>query len=191
MTMQKHAVVAGMLIGLGVIINTQAANPVLGAALFSFGLLTIILLQLPLYTGQIGFIQQKKITDLIQILLFNFFGIAFVIGLKTLINPDFQMTLWNNAILKFQKGNLNMLIDGFFCGMLIHFAVKCKDKLLTIMAIMIFILTGAQHCIADFPYLCIHWSTTHLIKFLIVVMGNSLGAIFLENMLKIQGENKK
>lgn len=39
---KKGAIVAGFLIGLGVVINTQAANPVLGAVLFSFGLLTII-----------------------------------------------------------------------------------------------------------------------------------------------------
>ena len=41
----KH-LIGGILIGLGVIINTLAANPVLGAFLFSFGLLTIIDLQI-------------------------------------------------------------------------------------------------------------------------------------------------
>jgi len=53
--MTKHAEVAGFLIGLGVIINTLAANSILGAFLFSFGLLTIIELKLPLFTGQVGF----------------------------------------------------------------------------------------------------------------------------------------
>ena len=66
--MINNAVVAGFLIGLGVIINTLAANPVLGAILFSFGLLTIIQLQIPLYTGQIGFIKEKKKIDLFLIL---------------------------------------------------------------------------------------------------------------------------
>ena len=42
MILERKAVVAGFLIGLGVIINTLAANPILGAILFSFGLLTII-----------------------------------------------------------------------------------------------------------------------------------------------------
>ena len=64
--LEGNAVIAGFLIGLGVIINTQAENPVLGAFLFSFGLLTIIHMQLPLYTGQIGFITEKKISDLFQ-----------------------------------------------------------------------------------------------------------------------------
>lgn len=56
MTLERKSIVAGFLIGLGVIINTLAASPVLGSCLFSFGLLTIIDLQLPLFTGQIGFI---------------------------------------------------------------------------------------------------------------------------------------
>jgi len=42
MILEKNAVVAGFLIGLGVVINTLAENPILGAFLFSFGLLTII-----------------------------------------------------------------------------------------------------------------------------------------------------
>ena len=56
MTLERKSIVAGFLIGLGVIINTLASSPVLGSFLFSFGLLTIIDLQLPLFTGQIGFI---------------------------------------------------------------------------------------------------------------------------------------
>ena len=37
----QEAIVAGFLIGLGVIINTISTNPVVGAVLFSFGLLSI------------------------------------------------------------------------------------------------------------------------------------------------------
>jgi formate/nitrite transporter FocA (FNT family) len=50
------SIIAGFLIGIGVIINTIATIPFLGALLFSFGLLVIIQLQLPLYTGKIGFL---------------------------------------------------------------------------------------------------------------------------------------
>ena len=57
MNLKCNAIIAGFLIGLGVIINTLTVNPILGAFLFSFGLLTIINLQIPLFTGQIGFIK--------------------------------------------------------------------------------------------------------------------------------------
>lgn len=52
----KKSILAGILIGLGVIINLQSENPIIGALLFSFGLLTIIRMQLNLYTGKIGFL---------------------------------------------------------------------------------------------------------------------------------------
>ena len=67
-----NSIIAGLLIGLGVIINTQTQPPILGAFLFSFGLLTIIHLKLPLYTGKVGFLQD----NLFLILLFNLIGIA-------------------------------------------------------------------------------------------------------------------
>jgi len=184
---KRNAVIAGFLIGLGVIINTLAANPVLGAFLFSFGLLTIIDLQLPLFTGQIGFIREKKKMDLLDILSFNIIGIILCILLFICKDPAFLDTLSQKAIIKFDKNFLQMFIDGFFCGTLIHFAVKCKKQLITSMAVMIFILIGAEHCIADVPYWMTNPSLTNSLKFLLVIMGNSCGAIFIENILKKKG----
>ena len=155
-----------------------------GAILFSFGLITIIDLGLPLYTGQIGFIKEKKKSDLIKIIIFNFIGIVFIIIMKTLTDPNFVNIISKKAILKFDKNILRMFVDGFICGTLIHFAVKCKKPLITSMAVVLFILTGSEHCIADFPYLLYNPSLLNLLRFFMVIMGNSLGAIFLENMLK-------
>ena len=183
---KRNAAVAGFLIGLGVIINTQAENPVLGAFLFSFGLLTIIHMQLPLYTGQIGFITEKKISDLFQILIFNFIGIIFAISLKA-PNKTFLLTLQSKANIKFDKTLFQMFTDAFLCGTLIHFAVKIKSIPVTFLAIAIFILIGAEHCIADFPYLIAAFSFENCLKFFMIVIGNSIGAIFLENILKKEG----
>ena len=187
MTLKCKSIIAGFLIGLGVIINTLAANPVLGAFLFSFGLLTIIDLQIPLYTGQIGFIKQKNKKDLFNILIFNIIGILFCVGLFIFKDSNFANIITEKAILKFDKTYLQIFIDGFLCGTLIHFAVKCKKQLMTSMAVVIFILIGAEHCIADAPYLMMNFTLTNLLKFLLVIMGNSLGAIFIENMLKKKG----
>lgn len=184
MMLEKKAIIAGFLIGLGVIINTLTANPVIGAFLFSFGLLTIINLQLPLFTGQIGFIKEKKKRDLFSILFFNISGILLCILLFIYKDSTFLNTLSQKAIIKFNKNFLQIFIDSFFCGILIHFAVKCQKQLITSMAIMIFILIGAEHCIADAPYLMVNLSLVNSLKFLLVIMGNSLGAILLENMLK-------
>lgn len=181
---KRNAVIAGFLIGLGIIINTLAANPILGAFLFSFGLLTIIDLQIPLYTGQIGFIKQKNKKDLFNILIFNIIGILSCVGLFVFKDSNFANIITEKSILKFDKSFLQIFIDGFFCGTLIHFAVKCKKQLMTSMAVMIFILMGAEHCIADVPYLMMNFNLINLLKFLFVIMGNSLGAILIENILK-------
>lgn len=181
--LKRKSIVAGFLIGLGVVINTLAANPVLGAFLFSFGLLTIIDLQLPLYTGQIGFISQRKKIDLFNILYYNFFGILICIAIFTLCDPAFNTIFHEKALLKFNKTFLQMFANGFICGTLIHFAVKSKKQLITSMAVMIFILIGAEHCIADFPYYIANINFINTIKMLLVILGNSFGAIFIEKLL--------
>lgn len=171
-----NSMIAGLLIGLGVIINTQTTPPILGAFLFSFGLLTIIQLKLPLYTGKVGFLQD----NLALILLFNLLGIGITFAAYCISNPSFYESLAAIAAVKFSKGYLQMLFGGIFCGMLIHFAVKCKVSYLTSMAVIIFILIGAEHCIADFPYLLTVLSIDNVIKFILVILGNSIGAVLIE-----------
>lgn len=183
----KKSTLAGILIGLGVIINLQSSVPALGALLFSFGLLTIINMQLNLFTGKIGFYsnptsEQKK--TLITILLFNCIAIAATVGFYALGNPDFVNIISAAGATKFTKSALTLFVNANFCGMLIHFAVKNKVTILTIFAIMIFILIGAEHCIADFPYLLFNLSLINIFKFMAIVLGNSLGAILIEELSK-------
>ena len=107
--------------------------------------------------------------------------------MKSLTDPNFVNIISKKALLKFDKNILRMFVDGFICGTLIHFAVKCKKPLLTSMAVVLFILSGSEHCIADLPYLLYTPSSLNLLRFFMVIMGNSLGAIFLEYMLKKKG----
>lgn len=179
----KKSILAGILIGLGVIINLQSEMPVIGALLFSFGLLTIINMQLNLYTGKIGFFTQTHETIfLITVLIMNLIGIAATIGLYAAGNQNFVGIISAAAATKFSKSIFTLFINACFCGALIHFAVKNKVIILTIFAVMIFILIGAEHCIADFPYLLFNFSPINIIKFLSIILGNSLGAILIERL---------
>lgn len=186
----KKSILAGILIGLGVIINLQSEMPVIGALLFSFGLLTIINMQLNLYTGKIGFFKELNYSSfttmifLITVLIFNCIGIAATIGLYTLGNQSFIGIISAAAASKFTKTALTLFINACFCGALIHFAVKNKVTILTIFAVMIFILIGAEHCIADFPYLLFNLSPINVLKFAFIVLGNSIGAILIERLSK-------
>ena len=183
MTNTKKSILAGILIGLGVIINLQSEIPALGALLFSFGLLTIINMQLNLYTGKIGFITSiEESKSLINTLIFNLIGIELTIIIYGIGNQNFIDTILTAANIKFSKDILTLFINACFCGALIHFAVKNKTTILTIFAIMIFILIGAEHCVADFAYLMFVPSGIHTIKFIFIVLGNSLGAIIIERL---------
>ena len=183
----RKSFAAGILIGIGVIINLTMSIPALGALLFSFGLLTIIQMQLPLYTGKIGFFPTNDWVELSFILFANLYGISLVIALYGLAHPEFCDMITAAAQCKFDKSMLQMFIDGIFCGALIHFAVKNKISYITIMAIMIFILIGAEHCIADFPYLLFNCTTINIWKYLAVVIGNSIGALGIERLVKNNG----
>lgn len=190
MILFRRSIIAGLLIGLGVIINTLSGIPELGAMFFSFGLLTIIELGLPLFTGKIGFydLSKDKTKSLFIILIGNLLGILICIFVYNFCNPDFFDILMAKATIKFEKSFVEMAAGGLFCGALIHFAVRAKNHIITILAIMLFILMGAEHCIADFPYLMLTTEPLNWLKFLCIVMGNSLGAIFIENMLKQEGK---
>lgn len=181
----NKSLLAGILIGLGVIINTQTQVPIIGPMLFSFGLLTIINMQLNLYTGKIGFAQKlKDIPFLLTVLIFNLIGIAATVGLYALANSGFIPLISAAAATKFSKSIITLFINAIFCGMLIHFAVKNKIHLFTVFAIMIFILIGAEHCIANFPYLLFNFSFMNLLKFIFIIIGNSLGSILIEWLCK-------
>ena len=176
----RQAGAAGMLIGFGVIINTIMENPVIGALFFGFGLLTIVKLSIPLYTGRIGFYQDRT---LVGVLIGNLIGIAVTIFLYLCANPDFNVALEQTATIKFTKSYLQMFCCALLCGMFIHFAVKVKDSIVVIMAIAIFILIGAEHCIADFPFLLANPTLENFIKWCLVILGNSWGAMYIELML--------
>ena len=159
------SITAGILIGFGVIINTVSINPVVGATLFSFGLITIIAMGLPLYTGKIGYLRKED--ELWQILVSNLIGVICTISLYLIANPAFKGGLYDTSLIKFSKGYIQMLACAILCGMLIHFAVKSKSTIVAMMAVIVFISIGAEHCIADFPFLIANLSVANIIKFIL------------------------
>lgn len=179
----KKAVVSGILVGIGVVVNTLVVNnltpnPYVGAMLFSLALLVIIKNQLPLYTGKIGFVGSVPFQQLIVMLFANFFGIlCTVLSLSFIRKTDLLKPLQAIAAAKFSKSALALFILGFFCGVMMFVAVYSKDTVITVFCIMIFIFAGFEHCIADFPYLILDFSGVHLLKFLCIVIGNSIGSI--------------
>lgn len=191
----KSSILSGILIGIGVNINTFLSNKYVGAMLFSFALLSIIKLQLMLYTGQIGFLINKKfsIIEYIIMLIGNCLGVFvsmfFIIQTKSQSEVKQMIDIANT---KFSHTYLEVFICGLFCGVLMFIAVKCKDTVITTFCIMIFILSGFEHCIADFPFLILSkFSIEYLIKFVLIVMGNSVGSIISNILMRNEDKNNE
>ena len=84
------SILAGFLICLSALINLASGGGLIGAFLFSTGLLTILHFKLNLFTGKAGLFFDNKITDveLIKIWIGNFIGCAFCACLMAMSGWD-------------------------------------------------------------------------------------------------------
>jgi len=188
----KQSALSGILIGIGVVINTLSENKYIGAMLFSLALLTIIQNGLLLYTGKIGFIRQYKIITLLKILVFNLAGVLVPVFMAIVCKKDLYKLMLKAAETKFSNNFLQLFLLGALCGVLMLVAVYSKQQIITVFCIMVFILSGYEHCIADFPFFILNLNVVNAIKFICIVLGNSIGSIvtyelFADNAKKQTG----
>ena len=184
------SIFAGIMIGIGGCVFLHCDNRYIGAFLFSFGLLSILNLEGLLYTGRIGFFEFHKdgmgdqILQYTMILCGNMIG-ALLTGLLTL---NLSSTVFLD---KLNKSYLELFISSIFCGALMYLAVelykKKSNSLYVIMPIMIFILCGFDHCIANMYYFAINpvpaLQLRTLFFFIINIIGNSIGSIEIRYLL--------
>ena len=182
--MNKHlnSFLAGALIGIGNIALVSCENKVIGSLLFSLALLSIISLNLPLYTGRIGkVITNKKQENLIAILILNAFGSMATCGLYILMDSANLEKMKTVCDAKYGKSYLTLFVAGIMCNILIHIAVSSRRETVIILCIMCFILCGFEHSIADAGYLIFGGD---VLKWLVIVAGNTVGGILTEFLLR-------
>jgi formate/nitrite transporter FocA (FNT family) len=183
----RTSILSGTLVGIGVIVNVSAGNKYIGAMLFSLALLTIIQCTLQLYTGRIGYLidMRHSVPTYVRMLLLNFVGSCVVLLWFYNQNAEIQQNFIDIATTKFSHSYAQLFVCGFFCGILMFVAVNCKNTVVTIFCIMTFILSGYEHCIADFPFFIIGDITTErILKFLLIICGNSIGSIITNILFK-------
>ena len=182
----KQSILSGILVGLGVVLQNIVPNTYIGSMLFSIALLVIIECDLKLYTGKIGFFRIKEIKNLLIILIGNLVGVLIPICCS-LLKSGFYEKIIEVSNIKFSNGYFELFLYGLMCGVLMFVAVYCKKPIITVFCIMTFILSGYEHCIADFPYLFFNFNIEHLIKFLCIVLGNSIGSISINKLIESKG----
>lgn len=188
------SVAAGIMISIGATIYIKCPNKIVGAFMFSIGLIAIMLLGFKLYTGVVGYaFTKRQWLQIPNILLGNFIGAVY---LRAWITPEDVEPIVNA---KLQLPFLTVYSRAVLCGMLIFIAVEAFKKWsfhglpITALAVATFILTGAEHSIADMCYfLASNISASdipHAIGFIIdVIVGNAVGAITLGVLSKYKLE---
>lgn len=179
----SKSTLAGLLISLGATAFLTADNKIVGALLFSIGLTAVILLEANLYTGKIGYVNNKmKLIDAVVILILNLLA-ASICGL---IFYSTKNNICGNLWLdKLTKSWHEFLFDSIGCGICIYLSVELYKKtgsiFVIVLGVLVFILGGFEHCIADIFYLnaAMSFDLKSILYILIAIIGNSVGSLLI------------
>lgn len=177
------SILAGICISLGGVAFLKVGG-IVGAVLFSFGLITVVCYKMKLYTGVSGFVETRRDwIELPVIIIGNIVGCALVaLAIKTSL-PDLADTAHKIVESRMDKGFLNVLILAVFCGFImttvVNFA-RQKMWLPLLFGIPLFIMCGFVHSIADAFYYSLglgvtDWTWQALLVYLASIIGNFIG----------------
>ena len=186
----KKAVLAGLLVALGGTVYLTVDSKTLGSALFALGLLGVMVFSCSLYTGKVGYLSTAgDCLVLLKMCLFNFMGAAAVgIAMSFFIEPLADAVVAT----KLQASLPAVFIRSIFCGIMIYLAVELYKRteklLLVIMPIMIFILCGFEHCVANAFYFAAarYFDLYSLAFFAVSIIGNGVGSVIIHLMNKFE-----
>lgn len=187
------AILAGGMIAMGGVIYLSVENPVIGSCLFAVGLFTVVVFSLHLFTGKVGYLPLRNPRYLVELAITwagNFVGTFLVAKaiqqtrvLAKLNRVDAIVTA------KLEDTPLSIFILAIFCGMLMFIAVDTYKNaagstirtVAVFVCVMVFILAGFEHVIANMFYFSLANAWTGLTWKMIFFMtlGNSVGGMLI------------
>lgn len=191
------AVLAGMCVGFGGLVYLLVENRIVGAALFTIGLFFICTFGLHLFTGKVCYVFQNDrdyALNLPVIWLGNLCGTGLTAGIASLTRnaaaySEKAMTLCQT---KLDDSLLSLFFLGVLCNIFIYLAVEGYARnphelgkyLSLFFGVMVFILAGTEHCVADMFYFWIAgaWSGRAILCVLIISLGNAAGGIAFQTI---------
>ena len=187
-------VLGGSCIALGGVAFLSLESNVLGALFFTVGLFTICTLGLNLFTGKVCYVFQRDgayALNLPVIWLGNLAG-AVAVGLlvqATRLAPNLTARAQGLCQIKLDDGWLSLFLLGVLCNIFIYIAVEGFNQnphqlgkyLSLFFGVMLFILSGYEHCVADMFYFTVAgvWSLDTLLRLLVITLGNAAGGVLL------------
>lgn len=189
----RSSILAGICIGIAGF-GYLAEKSIIGAVLFSFGLLTVVHYALKLYTGTAGFIKKGEVGQLFVILLANLLG-CLLVALMARCSPiPLQDTAQSILEGRLSMGPLRGGVLSIGCGFIMTTAVtfaRQGKNLPLLFGVPLFITCGFPHCVADaFYYMCVpcDYLANHLVDtltfYMAIVIGNFLGCNLYRLIMK-------
>ena len=169
---------AGIAIGIACILYCLAPNPIIGAGLFSLGLLAVRIGQYDLFTGKIQHWGKTGYDTFDMNAMFwgNAGGIFLTVLLASTCLPQVVATAGTIGTTKIAVPLLTTFGKAILCGYIMSVATK-KDTPLWISALGVFafVYSGLNHCIADIFYYLMIPSGEFFNHLFITVFGNIIG----------------
>ena len=197
-------ILAGICIAIGGTVFLSLDNKVIGSLFFTLGLFTICTFGLHLFTGKVCYIFEKDRSYALTlpfIWLGNLVGTWGVAQLEHCTRIGKNLTEKAAAIcsVKLEDGVVSILLLAIFCNILIYFAVEGFNhnphelgKYLSLFfGVMVFILCGFEHCVANMYYFSVAgmWSGKTLLYLLVMTLGNAIGGILFPLVRRLLTDN--
>ena len=198
------AVLAGVAIGLGGLVFLSVDNKVIGSLLFTIGLFTVCTMGLNLFTGKVCYTFQNDTAykiGLPVIWLGNLVGTGLTAGCAwmTRVAPAVSEKAMGLCQTKLGDSYASLFFLGILCNIFIYIGVEGYKSnphefgkyLALVFGVMVFILCGTEHCVADMFYFWMAgaWSGQAVVRLLVITLGNAVGGVLLPLLRGLQ--NKK
>lgn len=201
-----YAIMAGAFIAMGGVVFLSLDNKIVGAFMFSLGLFAVCTLKYNLFTGKVGYLfcndEKTYLPWCLMVWVGNLVGSIIVAELVRLtrVAPGIIEKSTKLVQVKADDTLISLFVLGIFCNIMVVHAVdqylnnphEIGKYLGIIMSIMVFILCGFEHCIADMFYIQIArmWNSQTIIALIVITLGNVLGGILIPTMRKINTKLK-
>ena len=185
-------ILAGICISLGGTVFLALDNKIVGALMFTVGLFTICTQGFNLYTGKVCYVFERDRSyalDLLFIWLGNLVG-CLIFGSLLLCTRSAAALSEKAASMVATKLGDNLgsiFLLSVFCDILIFIAVDGFNKgaheigkyLALFFGVMVFILSGFEHCVANMFYVTVAkaWSGKAILYVIVMTLGNSVGGV--------------
>ena len=201
-----YAIMAGAFIAMGGVVFLSLNNKIVGAFMFSLGLFAVCTLKYNLFTGKVGYLFCNDVKTYLPWCLMvwvgNLVGSIIVAELVRLtrVAPGIIEKSTKLVQVKADDSLISLFVLGIFCNIMVVHAVdqylnnphEVGKYLGIVMSIMVFILCGFEHCIADMFYIQMArmWNSQTIIALIVITLGNILGGILIPTMRNINTKLK-